>query len=135
MYYCAVGVLPFICVIHEKGVLASNSSEGDSGGSSGSGKSDSFDVEMEVTKVDGMNDSNDHWKPGTDVYCKIAEEDGSPIWRRTNLEVPNPPCKSKVILKVEAAGKGGEPDTSTVYSDQYSNCLKKVDSKQSLTTA
>jgi len=29
---------------------------------------------MEVTKVDGMYDSNDHWEPGTDVYCKIAEE-------------------------------------------------------------
>ena len=36
--------------------------------------------------------------------------------------------KSKVILKVETAEKGGEPNTSTVaYSDQDGNCVRKVD--------
>jgi hypothetical protein len=70
---------------------------------------------MEVTKVDGMYDSNDHWEPGTDVYCKIAEEDGSPIWRKRKIwkfltvgeGIDGVTRKSKVILKVEAAGKGG----------------------------
>jgi len=62
---------------NEKRVLDSNSSEGNSGGSSGSGnakkrKSNTFDVENEVTKGDGKYDSNDNWKPGTDVYCKIV---------------------------------------------------------------
>jgi len=59
----------------EKRVLDSNSSEGDSGGSSASGnakkrKSNTSDVENEVTKVDGKYDSNDHWKLGTDRLKK-----------------------------------------------------------------
>jgi len=98
-------------------------------------KSNTSDVENEVTKVDGKYDSNDHWKPGSDVYCKIAEEDGSQVWRKGKIRnfltvgdgIDGVTRKSKVILKVEAAEKGGEPNTVTVYSDQYGNCLRKVD--------
>ena len=82
-------------------------------------KSNTSDVENEVTKGDGKYDSNDHWKPGTDVYCKIPEEDVSQIWRKGKIwkfltvgdGIDGVTRKSKVILKVEAAGKGGGPST------------------------
>jgi len=83
----------------------------------------------------GCRDSNVHWKPGTDVYCRISEDDGSHIWRKGRIRsfltgregIDGDTCTSKVILEVEAVEKGGELDTATVYSEQYGNCLRKVD--------